>query len=132
MVQRRDDRVTQDEFIKEYYTIAGRALAFAKKARREGLLALEEEFDQEKINDRDIFEYGMRFVVDGTDKAIIEKILSNIIKQEKEENMHTLKTIQKEAVLMVQEGSNPRLLYALLNSYTGITLKEDEITKSIV
>jgi hypothetical protein len=28
---------------------------------------------------------------------------------------------------MIQDGSNPRLLYAVLNSYTDITLKEDKI-----
>jgi hypothetical protein len=38
-----------------------------------------------------------------------------------------LKNIQKEAVLAIQADMNPRLLYALLNSYTGITIKEDEM-----
>jgi hypothetical protein len=38
------------------------------------LLALEDELDQKKINDRDIFAYGIRFVADGTDAEIIEKI----------------------------------------------------------
>jgi flagellar motor component MotA len=102
-------------------------LAFSEKARRGGLLALEEESDREKINERDVFEYGMRFVIDGTVREVIEKILSNIIEQEKNEYRHILKTIQKEAVLMIQEGSNPRLLHAVLNSYTDITLKEDKI-----
>jgi hypothetical protein len=32
--------MTHDNFIKKYYDIAGRALAFAEKVRREGLLAL--------------------------------------------------------------------------------------------
>jgi flagellar motor component MotA len=117
--------MTRDEFVKKYNDIVERALAFAEKARREGILSLEEESDQDKIAERDIFEYGIRFVIDGTDKEIIEKILSNIIKQEKEENMRVLKTIQKEAVLMIQEGMNTRLLYALLNSYTDISLKEE-------
>jgi flagellar motor component MotA len=119
--------MTHDDFIKEYNNIVERALAFSEKTRREGLLALEDELDREKIDERDVFEYGLRFVVDGTDYETIEKILSNIIKQEKDEYWYTLKTIQKEAVLMMQEGSNPRLLHAVLNSYTDITLKEDKI-----
>jgi chemotaxis protein MotA len=123
--------MTRDEFITEYNNIVGRALAFAEKARREGLLALEEESDEEKINERDVFEYGIRFVVDGTDKETIEKILSNIVKQEKDEYKYILKTIQKEAVLMIQDGLNPSLLYAVLNSYTDITLKEDK-TKELM
>jgi flagellar motor component MotA len=119
--------MTREDFIKEYNTIVGRILALSEKARREGLLALEEKSDQEKINERDIFDYGIRFVIDGVDKETVEKILSNIINQEKDEYMHILKTIQKEAVLMIQDGTNPRIMYAVLNSYTDITLKEDKI-----
>jgi flagellar motor component MotA len=119
--------MTRDEFIKKYYDIIGRALTFSEKARREGLLALEDESDQEKIDERDVFEYGIRFVIDGTDKETIDKILSNLVKQEKDEYMCILKNIQKEAVHMIQDGTNPRLLYAVLNSYTDITLKEDKV-----
>jgi hypothetical protein len=32
---------------------------------------------------------------------------------------------------MLQEGTHPRLLYALLNSYTDIALKDDEMKKII-
>jgi len=119
--------MNRDEFVKKYYDIAKRAMEFSEKARREGLLALEEKFDHEKINDRDVFEYGIRFVIDGTDQGLVDKILSNIINQEKDENMKVLKTIQKEAVLRIQDGMNPRQLYALLNSYTDISLREDEM-----
>jgi flagellar motor component MotA len=121
--------MTRDEFVKKYTEIVGHALNFSERARREGLLELEEELDQEKIDNRDIFEYGMRFVVDGTDAEIVEKILSNIIKQEKDEDLRTLKTIQKEAVLMIQYGVNPMLMCSVLNSYTDITIKEDETQK---
>jgi len=113
------------EFVRRYFEIVEHALHFSEKARREGLLALEEESDQEKINDRDIFEFGMRFVVDGTDSELIEKILSNIVAQEKDESLRLLKTIQKEAVLKIQTGLNPRLLIFLLNSYTDIPLNEE-------
>jgi flagellar motor component MotA len=118
--------MNRDEFVKKYYDIAMRAMEFSEKARREGLLALEEETDEERINDRDVFEYGIRFVIDGTDQEVIDKILSNIINQEKDENMRILKSIQKEAVLRIQSGENPRLLGALLNSYTDISLREQE------
>jgi len=119
--------MNRDEFVKKYFEIVKRAMEFSEKARREGLLALEGKFDQEKIDDRDVFEYGIRFVIDGTDQGLIDKILSNIINQEKDENTRTLKTIQKEAVLRIQSGENPRLLYLLLNSYTDISLREDEL-----
>jgi flagellar motor component MotA len=123
--------MTHDEFITQYDVIARHALAFSEKSRREGILALEEILDQKKIDDRDIFEYGIRFVVDGIDSEIIEKILANIIRQEKDKNMSILKNIQKEAVLGIQKALNPRILYALLNSYADITIKEDEISKLV-
>jgi flagellar motor component MotA len=123
--------MNRNDFVKMYENIVRRALCFAKKERREGILALEEEIIEEKVAERDIFEYGLRFVVDGTDKEIIDNILSNIINQEADEQMKIIKTIQKEAVLMLQEGTHPRLLYALLNSYTDITLKDDEKKKII-
>jgi flagellar motor component MotA len=123
--------MTRDEFINKYTEIVERALKYAEKARKQGLLALEEEMAPERIDERDIFEYGLSFVVDGTNVEIIEKILSNLIKQEKDEDMAILKNIQKEAVLMIQAGDNPRLVYAVLNSYTDIAIKDDEIYKTM-
>jgi flagellar motor component MotA len=117
--------MNHDEFVRQYTDIVKKALHTSCKARREGLLLLEDELDQEMVDARDIFEYGIRFVVDGYDKEIIDKILSNIIKQEKDEQVQLLKTIQKAAVLIID--SNPRILYAVLNSHTGISIKEDEI-----
>ena len=121
--------MNHDEFIRAYYDVLKRALYFAEKARREGLLALEEEIITEKADNRDIFEYGMRFTVDGCDSIIIDKILSNIIKQEKDSNVALLKTIQKEAVLSIQDGTNPRLFILLLNSYVDIPLDDPEFKK---
>ena len=119
------------EFVERYITILENILNCAEKARREGLLALEEGFDPEKTGERDIFEYGLRFVIDGTDKELIEKILSNIIAQEKDEYLRVLKTIQKEAVLAIQEGLNPRILIHVLNSYTDIPLNDEKIKKML-
>ena len=116
--------MTHEEFIETYYVIQRRAMLFQNKARREGLLALEDDIDFEKAHKRDIFEYGIRFVVDGTDEELIEKILSNIINQEKDGYSKTLKTIQKEAVLSIQQGHNPWMLLAILNSYTDTDFEE--------
>jgi flagellar motor component MotA len=121
--------MTRDEFVNKYTEIAERALKYSEKARKEGLLSLEDNLDRAKINARDIFEYGMRFVIDGLDYEPIEEILANIIRQEKDEDLIMLKNIQKDAVRMIQAGTNPRLLCALLNSHTDITLQEDEIQK---
>jgi flagellar motor component MotA len=121
--------MTRDEFVSKYTEIAKRALEYSKKSRKEGLLSFEDDLDRTKINARDIFDYGLSFVVSGVDWAVIEEILTNVIKQEKDEDMIKLKNIQKDAVCMIQAGTNPRLLCALLNSHTDITLQEDEIQK---
>jgi flagellar motor component MotA len=121
--------MNKDEIIKSYYTIFERALYFTVKSRVEGLLSLEDEIDNEKVDKRDIFEYGIRFIIDGTDINFIDKILSNIIKQEKDENTVLLKTIQKEAVLSIEAGYHRNLLIALLNSYVDIPLDDPEFIK---
>ena len=116
------------EFILQYKNFAKRAVTLAKKARREGLLSLEDELDLENVMTRDnLFEYGLRFAIDGTDQVIINKILSNIVAQDSVEYSRLLKTIQKEAVLLIQDGINPQLIGAVLNSYTDLPLSEDKI-----
>jgi flagellar motor component MotA len=119
--------MTRNEFVQQYTDMVKNALYASKKARTEGLLALEEELDHEMVDSRDIFAYGIRFVIDGVDQQIVDKILSNIVSQEKDEQARILKTIQKEAVLAIQEGMSPRIVYALLNSYADISIKDDEI-----
>jgi flagellar motor component MotA len=112
------------EFVEKYLAIAEKALTGSVKARREGLLALDEDLEMEMIDERDIFEYGLRFVIDGTDPEIIDTILSNLVKQEKDEQLRLLKEIQKAAVLGIQNGTSPRILYALLNSFTALSLND--------
>ena len=119
--------MSYDEFRSAFFVVFKRAMFFWEKAWREGLLALEEYRDLEKAVKRDIFEYGMQFVIDGYDRKLIDKILSNIVNQEKDEYARTLKLIQKEAVLSIQAGDNPRILVILLNSYTDIPLDDPEI-----
>ena len=119
-----------DDFKKELYIILKRAVLFSHIVRHKGILALEELLDLKKIAKRDIFEYGMRFVVDGCDYNTINNILTNIINQEKDEYSKTLKIIQKEAVLAIQSGLNTRITLEILNSYTDIPYN-DEFKKAV-
>ena len=118
--------MNRGEFISEYQVFAKRALALVNKARREGLLSLEDELESEKINAREIFEYGLSLVIDAIEPELISKILSNIIAQDFDEYSRLLKTIQKEAALLIQSGTNSRLLSMVLNSYTDLPLSEDK------
>ncbi|MDR0502926.1 MAG: hypothetical protein LBH16_06340 [Treponema sp.] len=119
----------RNEFISQYNVFSKRAFACAEKARREGLLSLEDEIEPEKIAARDIFEYGISLVIDGTDSQIVDKILSNIVAQDTDEFSRLFKTIQKEATLLLYSGIHPRLLCAVLNSYTDLPLSDDVVTE---
>jgi hypothetical protein len=118
--------MTKDEFTKAYAEFVQTATAIALKARREGLLGLSGDIDGEKAGTRDIFHYGLQFVVNGDAPELIELILSNIIAQEKDEYGRTFKTIQKEAVKGIQAALNPFILGCLLNSYTGIPVRDED------
>jgi flagellar motor component MotA len=116
--------MTNEEFAKEYTKILERVLSLHKKARSEGLLAVEDLIDENKYKQRDVFELGLTLVCDGTDGEILRDILSNIVELETDKDKKTLKTIQKEAVLAMQAGLNARLLIVLLNSYVNIGIED--------
>jgi flagellar motor component MotA len=119
--------MTRDEFIAEYYKVSARAFRLSEKARREGLLAVDEEIDSDKYNQRDIFEYGIRFVIDGADVSIVRNLLENIIKQEEDKYARRLMELKMGAVLSIQAGDNPRIILSKLNSFTDIALADDPI-----
>jgi flagellar motor component MotA len=123
--------MTRDEFIGEYYKISARAMQLSEKARREGLLAMEDLIDFEKADQRDILDYGLRFVVDGTDAEVIKDLLSLIIEQEEDKYTRLLMDIKAEAVLSIQAGDNTRILVYKLNAFTDITLTDDPIYQKI-
>jgi flagellar motor component MotA len=118
--------MTRDEFTKAYTEFVQTATAIALKARRVGILGLSDDIDGAKAGTRDIFHYGLQFAVNGDAPELIDKILSNIIEQEKDQHTRTFKTIQKEAAIGIQAGLNPFLLGCLLNSYTDIPVRDED------
>ena len=121
-----------DEFVTEYHSVSARALQLSKKARGEGLLALEEMINHEKVKQRDILEYGLRFVVDGTDAVVIRDILSYIIEQEDDKYTRKLMEIKAETVLSIQAGGSTIILAYKLNSFTNLSLEDDPIMREII
>jgi TPR repeat protein len=124
-------------FETEYNEFMDRALALGLKARREGLLALEDEIDAEKESIRDVFEWGLRLAVNGTAPAVIDKILTNIINQETEprpspqgegppldKDKITMGEIKKDAILAIQAGWRHDLIALLINSHVNIQVEE--------
>jgi flagellar motor component MotA len=122
----RRQSMTKDEFEIAYHAFLDTALPLALKALREGILALGGEVDEEKAAQRDIFHYTLQLAVDCTANELIDKIITNIIAQETDYYTRQFKTIQKEAVLYIQQGFNPKLLHYVLNSYTSLPIKDEE------
>jgi flagellar motor component MotA len=127
MYEIEDVIMTREEFIAEYHKVSSRINQLSRSAKIEGLLVLEELIDFEKVNQRDILEYGIRLVVDGIDDSILDRLLSLIIEQEEDKYIRRLMEIKKEAVLQLQAGLNPRVIAYLLNAFTDIKLTDDPI-----
>jgi flagellar motor component MotA len=106
----------ENEFLIEAAKIHDFILEVSEKARREGLLAVEEMIDHEKAEQMDPLNMGLTLVIDGTDGTIIEKVYDNIIEQKFGFDKQLLKII-KDGVLSVQAGDNPRIITVLLKSH---------------
>ena len=112
----------ENDLMEEYNIIFERALIFSIISRSMGLISLDNLLDKEKYNQRDIFEYGMRLVIDGRTYEVIDKILTNIINLETDKKKKLLKNIQKDAVLLIQQGISSEELMWIMNSYVNIEL----------
>ncbi|WP_461247686.1 FliG C-terminal domain-containing protein [Treponema sp. R6D11] len=121
--------MTRDEFLTEYKRVVARILLFSNIARTEGLLELEDMIDSKKCDQRDILEWGLRFVVDGTDCSVIKDILLPIIEQEEDKYTRLLLEIKLEAVLRLQQGDNMWIIAYFLNAHTDMNFIDDPIAK---
>jgi TPR repeat protein len=128
------ERNKSDTFLQAYMKIFDKAVFMSKLSRQSGLLALENLIDKDKIKEalavrppitanspqldiKDVFEAGLQLIVDGTDKEIVEKQLTGIIDNEKDEEEKLLKTIEKTAILELQNGESTASLRLALHSY---------------
>ena len=121
-----EDEEAENEkgFVRQLARIAQRACEFSGKAQEEGLLALDGLIDEEKLEHRDIFEYGIQFVVDGKSSEVIRKVLSNLTALEQDDDARRLKEIQTEAVLCIHGGLHPlEFLHILFSRATNPELK---------
>jgi flagellar motor component MotA len=114
--------MNEKDFIAEYNALFERSIIFSTISYSMGLVSLENIVDKKKYNQRDIFEYGIRLVLDGRPPEFIDKILSNIINLETEKERKILKNIQKDVVLSMQQGIAPEQIMWIMNSYVNIEL----------
>ena len=116
-----------DETKKQYEELYEKAIDIWYIACNEGVVALSDYADKRKVLEKDIFELGLIFISDGVSEDHMEKIFTNLIKQETEADKVFLKSIQKEAIMALRKNSSLSILKLLLNSFTFRTFKEDGI-----
>jgi len=88
-------------------------------------LGLEKYLDREGIASRDIFEFGLLYVVNGTDREEIDKILSTLITRETDPVRKNLALAKKDAVLMIHNCDHPHIIKNTLFSYFDESITGD-------
>lgn len=101
--------------MEECYKTVKLLINLSDKARRQGLLSLEE--DIVNLESR-FFQRGLQLVVDGTDPEIIKQILELQIFSRGYRGKELLEScIIYEGVLAIQQGYNPRIVEEILHSF---------------
>jgi hypothetical protein len=102
------------------YRIERRALESGERLRREGLLKLSDLIDKNALIQRDCFDYGIALFYDDFSREEINMVLQNIENAQTNALCKRLIRIQKEAVLSIYDGNNPRITGMILESLSGI------------
>ncbi|MCL1997472.1 MAG: hypothetical protein FWG65_01745 [Turicibacter sp.] len=92
-------------------------LDLAQITRREGVLSLEAEAAEE---DNLFLKTGIELITDGTDPAMVELVLQNLISANDYQGVELLsRKIMLCGVLQIQSGCNPRIMATILLSMLG-------------
>jgi len=102
-----------------------RAIAMSEIVRKEGYLALEKHLDHDGIAKKDIFEYGLLFVIDNWEYEEIDNILTKLIAHKTNPVQKNLALAQKEAVLSLYEDNNPRVIALKLAAYFDKSIERE-------
>jgi Leucine-rich repeat (LRR) protein/flagellar motor component MotA len=114
---RQGQSISYRGFCNSYYKLTATILAFSDKARREGLLALEEELEHIAEG---FFTLGIRLVVDGTDAGIIRDILQTKLERENDFYRKKLLEVALEGIIGIQAGDSRMVIAFLLASLVNI------------
>ncbi len=118
---------------REFAEIARKIVYLADKARREGLLELEEDFDTISVKSEKntlFLKKLLSLVVDGVDNSIIRHVGETYISVDAKSAFEkTCFTAIFDGVLSIQMGDNPRIVAEKLAAYTGILNSTDFISE---
>ena len=102
---------------KELLALVDYVVLQAEKARREGLLALEDDIEQCRYP---LLQLGLQLVVDGTDPSIIDGILAaSMLSSNKRGKEFLEQIISYTAALGIQQGNNPRIIEVQCFAFFG-------------
>ncbi|MCL2244524.1 MAG: hypothetical protein FWC03_08680 [Treponema sp.] len=119
--------MTNEDFKNEFKSIFEKAMLLSEETRRKGLIVLKDYIDVNKPNQNDVMEFGLKLIYDKIHDYITDSVLSNIISLENDNQKKILKTVQKTAVLAIQQGYNKIVLALLLSSFVNIdNINEDD------
>ncbi|MDR2583591.1 MAG: hypothetical protein LBC75_08945 [Fibromonadaceae bacterium] len=100
-------------FEKEIERVCLRLIEFSEISRREGILALENHIDQEKVSEKALLETGIQMAVDGIEKEVIENYLNSWIEANCNNSVayydKILASVIKAGVLSIQAMESPRI-----------------------
>ncbi len=112
-------KIKKDTFI----PLIEELIRFSDKARKEGLLSLEEELP--KLKDP-FLKMGIQLIIDGTDPDLVEEILERVILFSNPSPNRALEyCIIRTGILGVQSGNNPHVLHHQLYAYIGLEYIEE-------
>jgi flagellar motor component MotA len=101
----------------QYLPLIEKLIHLSDKARRQGLLSLEEDIAQSPYP---LMQRGLQFVVDGTDPKLLSEILERTILLSNDTPEKILENcIIAVGILAIQEGYSPRILRENLQSFMG-------------
>lgn len=103
-----------------------RIMELTNIARTQGILALENEIEENGESDLPLLKIGIALVVDGTDPEIVETILKNYLLSSEFTNQEFLENmLVYQGVLAIQMGENPRMIQEKLYALFGIQFREE-------
>ena len=101
----------------QYLPLIEKMIHLSDKARRQGLLSLEEDIE---VSPYPLMRRGLQFVVDGTDPKLLSEILERTILLSNDTPEKIMENcIIAVGVLGIQEGYSPRMLRENLQSFMG-------------
>jgi flagellar motor component MotA len=107
-----------DDFVYLYYKIMKDIYHIMEKVRRQGIFFIEESIAD--FGDDEFFKFGLYLVSNFFDGKLIQSVLSTKLEQVCDPYKHTLRRIQMEGIIGIQQGEYPVVTIIRLNSLVDI------------